>query len=819
MGFTGFSTDDHVNTWITPNSTPEWAWTNPLNPSHSYKNKVSCLFNFNNVHLNQSSTNDDIKFSIQVNDSNWANFYHTKSVDHPMYHSVDLATHTVLSASGGYNDAPGATNTLRLRLDTNAGANFALCDGCDNYPCPSQCIGGRVNLYRVYQTEPLNGENTITTYQTTGGQITPNNPQVWAYESKTFSIVPNTNYVISSVYVDGEYKGVISNYTFDSVTRGHTITANFIRQFHVTLQPSVDGIITGPATVDQGSDPQYTVTAYCGSIAHVYLDYGTGYQQDLGAHSSPYTFNPFPNISGDHTITAVFSTVPGLYSVGFDADHDTVGDMLTPEPCTFVVDGVSYAPDANGNYGTACLTSGKHSFTAVPPYIHDAYNYHPLVHLEYGSNTYTCNPAVIDINSSNVVRALYTTIPDEPSHCTITVSAGAHGTVYHNPETHTIQVLQGGCATFKITPATGYQLQTLQYNTTDIKNNVVNGVITFDVQGGGTLTASFSSITYTITASVSGGGGSISPSGIVTVNHGSNSTFTLTPNTGYHIADLIRNPGASVLNSVVNNQYTANNITANFTLTASFSNQYKITASAGYGGSISPSGQVYVNQGSTPTFYITPDGYFQISSVYVNGSYIGQVTSYTFPSVQTDNQTISATFEVNCQECYACYVFCQGCQDTCEINCQTGCEVTCQTGCQVSCQSCNTCQTTCELACQTGCQVSCQTGCEVNCQTGCQVSCQSCNTCQTTCELACQTGCQVSCQTGCEVSCQECNTCQTCQLGCQTGCQVSCQSACELSCQGCQGCNTCQDACQSLCQSCYICQPVCNWCQNCMIGY
>ena len=42
--------------------------------------------------------------------------------------------------------------------------------------------------------------------------------------------------------------------------------------------------------------------------------------------------------------------------------------------------------------------------------------------------------------------------------------------------------------------------------------------------------------TYTITASA-GTGGSISPSGGVSVQSGANQTFTITPNTGYKIAD------------------------------------------------------------------------------------------------------------------------------------------------------------------------------------------------------------------------------------------------------------------------------------------
>jgi len=70
---------------------------------------------------------------------------------------------------------------------------------------------------------------------------------------------------------------------------------------------------------------------------------------------------------------------------------------------------------------------------------------------------------------------------------------------------------------------------------------------------------------------------------------------------------------------------------------------HTITASAGSHGSISPSGDVTVNQGSDKTFTITPDTGYQIDDVLVDGSSIGAVSSYTFINV-TQDHTISATF-------------------------------------------------------------------------------------------------------------------------------------------------------------------------------
>jgi hypothetical protein len=55
------------------------------------------------------------------------------------------------------------------------------------------------------------------------------------------------------------------------------------------------------------------------------------------------------------------------------------------------------------------------------------------------------------------------------------------------------------------------------------------------------------------------------------------------------------------------------------------------------------SGPVTVAHGSTPTFTITHDVGYVVADVQVDGSSIGAVTSYPFPTVTTDH-TIAATF-------------------------------------------------------------------------------------------------------------------------------------------------------------------------------
>ena len=61
---------------------------------------------------------------------------------------------------------------------------------------------------------------------------------------------------------------------------------------------------------------------------------------------------------------------------------------------------------------------------------------------------------------------------------------------------------------------------------------------------------------------------------------------------------------------------------------------YTIKATAGAGGSISPSGNVSVREGRDQTFTITPDKGYAVSNVKIDGKSIGAVKSYTFENVR-----------------------------------------------------------------------------------------------------------------------------------------------------------------------------------------
>ncbi|MCF0168770.1 MAG: hypothetical protein HUJ93_09060, partial [Bacteroidales bacterium] len=236
---------------------------------------------------------------------------------------------------------------------------------------------------------------------------------------------------------------------------------------------------------------------------------------------------------------------------------------------------------------------------------------------------------------------------------TITASASANGNITPNGPV-TVQI--GESKTFTVTPNEGCQLVNVLVDDVDVTDQLVDNTYTFEnVTADHTIVANFEPIpqtTYTITATA-GANGTITPSGIVSLPEGSNMTSTITPNNGYQIASVLVD-GVESMGQLVNNTYTFSNITADHTISASFAEQsapstYTIVAIANANGTISPSGQVSVNQGESVTFTITPNGGYRIASVTVDGvESMGQLvnSTYTFYNV-TANHTIQASFEAD----------------------------------------------------------------------------------------------------------------------------------------------------------------------------
>ncbi len=188
---------------------------------------------------------------------------------------------------------------------------------------------------------------------------------------------------------------------------------------------------------------------------------------------------------------------------------------------------------------------------------------------------------------------------------------------------------------------------TVVLNTTSATANLASEKYTMTVTNPDGQTASGAVVhvvaanSATITASA-GSGGTITPSGAVSVTLGNNQSFTIAPDACHTIQDVLVD---GVSQGAVTT-YTLTNVQAPHTIAASFAlKTYTIAASAGSGGSIAPNGNTILNCGANQSYTITPNGGFHVQDVLVNGVSVGAVTTYSFTNV-TANQTIAASFAV-----------------------------------------------------------------------------------------------------------------------------------------------------------------------------
>ncbi len=143
----------------------------------------------------------------------------------------------------------------------------------------------------------------------------------------------------------------------------------------------------------------------------------------------------------------------------------------------------------------------------------------------------------------------------------IAASAGSNGSISPNGVT---SLANAANQTFTITPYAHYYVADVLVD--DVSVGATTTYTFSNITADHTISATFATTTHTITSSA-GSDGSITPNGANTVNDGSDLSFTITPNSGYGIADVLVD-GTSV-GAITS--YTFTNITTDHTISATFS--------------------------------------------------------------------------------------------------------------------------------------------------------------------------------------------------------------------------------------------------------
>ena len=436
----------------------------------------------------------------------------------------------------------------------------------------------------------------ITATSGANGTVTPAGETSVSYGgSQTYTITPNTGYRVSDVLVDSVSQGALTNYTFTNVAANHTISATFaINAYTITATSGANGTVTpaGTTTISYGGSQVYAITPNTGyRVSDVLVD-----SVSQGALTN-YTFT---NVAANHTISATF--VINTYTITATSGAN---GTVTPAGTITVSYGGSqvYAITPNTGYRVSDVLVDSLSQGALTNY------------------TFTNVVANHTISATFVINTY-----------TITATSGANGTV---TPAGTTTVSYGGSQVYAITPNTGYHIAGVLVD--GISNGTISGYTFTNVAANHTISATFAINQYTINATA-GSNGSITP-GNMTVNYGGSQAYTITPNTGYHIAGVLVD---GISNGTISG-YTFTNVVANHTISATFAiNRYNINATSNGNGTVLP-GNVTVNYGGSQAYTITPNTGYRVSDVVVDSVSQGALTNYNFTNVVA-NHTIAVTF-------------------------------------------------------------------------------------------------------------------------------------------------------------------------------
>lgn len=171
------------------------------------------------------------------------------------------------------------------------------------------------------------------------------------------------------------------------------------------------------------------------------------------------------------------------------------------------------------------------------------------------------NPTTIIVNNNKIVTANFAIKQYE----VIASIVGGNGNI--SPSSQLIN--HGSSVTINIFPNVGYIIASISVNGNSVP--ISNPLIIENVTSSYNVVVTFTIKTYSISASAVGNG-SISPSGVLEINHGDSIRFTMSPATGYRIDSVFINGAYHGARSI----YTFRNVTANQSISVSFVVQTQI---------------------------------------------------------------------------------------------------------------------------------------------------------------------------------------------------------------------------------------------------
>ena len=598
--------------------------------------------------------------------------------------SAGADDHGDINPSGSVTVDHGANRSFSFTADPGYAIEQVLVDGAsqgaaDNYIFTNVTANHTINVsFRAISY-------AITAGAGLGGIISPvGEIDVNQGSDQSFTITPDPGYEVQEVLVDGVSQGAVSSYTFSHVTAHHEISVSFnsigpgdvmvghwkLDETSGVLAPDSSGmnntgaLINGLSWTDgiDGGALQFLENNDAVEISTGDLEAGSG---SIAMWIYPESFSLDNNYIFGHTtqpwgnrIQLYTSGLGGILNLGLGDNHSIAPniydlDILNWYHIALTWNGSDYVVYVNGSQAVSGSYSGLASLNTFADIGNNgAINERTEAFYGRVDDVRVFNYAL----SSSGVKIIFNATPPFLTQVqTPDMYLQATGAVvtWRTDIASTSQVEYGTDISYDfstnlesslvndhyvqlsgLTPETLYHYRVRSQNS--LGGETVSPDYTF-------TTKSADMTTYNIIATAQDGGG-IDPNGIVVVDEGTNQTFVITADTGYEVEDVIVD---EVSWGSLNN-YTFVNVTENHTINATFAptgtpSTHTITATAGPGGAITPSGAITVNQGSIQRFTFAAEAGLEIAEVVVDGVSLGSINSYIFTNVSS-NHTIAVSF-------------------------------------------------------------------------------------------------------------------------------------------------------------------------------
>ena len=404
-----------------------------------------------------------------------------------------------------------------------------------------------------YEVKANHGDN---------GNVAPKAQGVISGGSLTLTAIPDTGYEVDEWTEGGNTLQTGGNkLTLTNITSDRNITVTFKKiQYPVTARVRGAGGTVSPTstTVEHGGSITLTASPATGYEVE-------GWEHPGGTQTGGNTLT-ISDVTDEQEITVIFKKI----QCQIFATVTNAGGTVSP----------TYESVEHG---------GSITLTATPDAGYEVD--------EWGVNTGDKQTGGTTLAISNVTAARNIHVTFKKIQYAVTATAGTGGTV--SPTAQTVE--HGESLTLTASPDTGYEVDEWTEDGATLQTGG-NTLAISNVTAARNIAVTFKKIQYAVTATA-GAGGAVSPTS-ESVEHGDPITLTASPDTGYEVDEWT---GDGISPQTGGNELTLTNITAARNITVTFKKiQYTVTATAGAGGTVSPTSDTVMHDGFV-TLTATPD--------------------------------------------------------------------------------------------------------------------------------------------------------------------------------------------------------------------